>query len=63
MEMKYCPFCGSQLMKNAKFCSQCGKPVSNVQEAETQEEKMVQQTLDAVDALEAPALSPKHDAP
>lgn len=32
MQPNYCPFCGSKLVENAKFCSQCGKPVQSASE-------------------------------
>lgn len=32
MQPNYCPFCGSKLVENAKFCSQCGRPVQSASE-------------------------------
>lgn len=29
---KYCPYCSTLLVENAKFCSNCGKPALPVEE-------------------------------
>lgn len=36
--MKYCPFCGADLLKeNAAFCMECGKPLSEQEQTSTEE--------------------------
>ena len=35
--MNFCPFCGSQLIENAKFCAQCGKSVLDMSGENNQE--------------------------
>lgn len=61
MGMNYCPFCGARLVENAKFCSQCGKPISDVQNGEDQEKETVQQAPEVVDTLEPQTTSPRPD--
>lgn len=52
MGMNYCPFCGSQLVENAKFCSQCGKPISDIQKGADQEKEIVQQDTEVINTLD-----------
>ena len=37
--MNFCPFCGSKLIKNARFCSQCGESLSFADESEDEIKK------------------------
>lgn len=52
MGMNYCPFCGSQLVENAKFCSQCGKPVPGTNKDEGLETEQQVETSNDLESKE-----------
>lgn len=52
MGMNYCPFCGSQLVENAKFCSQCGKPVPDTNKDEGIETEQQIETANDLESKE-----------
>ena len=39
-----CPFCGSELPPNLKFCGNCGKPLTPVQEIEEEKNEHESET-------------------
>lgn len=49
MEMKFCPYCGSKLLENAKFCAQCGKAIpGKIHEEMAQETKQQSKVVEQV---------------
>lgn len=56
MATKFCPFCGSQLFENAKFCSQCGKAIPKKIYEETAQE--TKQQSEVGEQVTEPKLEP-----
>ncbi len=58
MSNNFCAHCGQKLMENARFCSNCGKPVENINEELSQEH--MPEVVDKILTEESPTKANKN---